>query len=249
MQTTLTEMIPKSVAAFMTPELFESFFAHNLCDIHCPESCYTSEIVRLQKEVERYRLLQKGGGAAMAARATLAQAAAAAGGSEMEIRQATMFSKADEQEMNRVSRNVNQLKSDLSRQKRHCTTIQKKLSTVKKSLFSTCDNVSALSVATQTFFSCCIYPRCMLSPEDATYCAQFVTVLHEMETPGFRTLQYLDGLIKSIAGTVYCVTEDEAGSLGFLVEATWKLISKWRYDEKRYKKEVAGKVRVYRVRV
>ena len=34
----------------------------------------------------------------------------------------------------------------------------------------------------------CIQPRCLLSPMDADFCAQFIKTLHLLGTPGFHTL-------------------------------------------------------------
>ena len=38
----------------------------------------------------------------------------------------------------------------------------------------------------------CIQPRCLLSPMDADFCAQFIKVLHLQGTPGFHTLGCYD---------------------------------------------------------
>ena len=38
----------------------------------------------------------------------------------------------------------------------------------------------------------CIQPRCLLSPMDADFCAQFIKVIHTQGTPGFPTLQCYD---------------------------------------------------------
>jgi THO complex subunit 2 len=38
----------------------------------------------------------------------------------------------------------------------------------------------------------CLQPRCLLSPMDADFCAQFIKVLHTQGTPGFHTLMCYD---------------------------------------------------------
>lgn len=38
----------------------------------------------------------------------------------------------------------------------------------------------------------CIQPRCLLSPMDADFCAQFIKVMHTQGTPGFHTLMCYD---------------------------------------------------------
>lgn len=43
----------------------------------------------------------------------------------------------------------------------------------------------------------CIQPRCMISPMDADFCAQFIKVMHLQGTPGFHTLMCYDKVIYS----------------------------------------------------
>lgn len=38
----------------------------------------------------------------------------------------------------------------------------------------------------------CLQPRCLLSPMDADFCAQFIKVLHNLGTPGWSTLMVYD---------------------------------------------------------
>ena len=38
----------------------------------------------------------------------------------------------------------------------------------------------------------CITPRCLLSPMDADFCAQFIKVMHTQGTLGFHTLACYD---------------------------------------------------------
>ena len=68
------------------------------------------------------------------------------------------------------------------------------------------------------FLTYCVYPRCILSPDDALFCCRFVNKLHWMETKGFFTLQFFDCVVNAVIGSVYCITEDEAANLGVLLE-------------------------------
>jgi len=40
---------------------------------------------------------------------------------------------------------------------------------------------------------------------------------------------------------LFCVTEGEAANISVLLCETWQTLSRWRYDEKSYEKEVAQK--------
>jgi THO complex subunit 2 len=83
----------------------------------------------------------------------------------------------------------------------------------------------------------------MSSPDDAMYCAQFVSLLHQNNTPGFSTLLYIDELVDVVAGALYCVTEGEAANMAIMLLETWKMVSRWRYDEVAFATEVADRVR------
>jgi len=48
------------------------------------------------------------------------------------------------------------------------------------------------SVLASAIIEHCIQPRCLLSPMDADFCAQFIKVMHTQGTPRFHTLQCYD---------------------------------------------------------
>jgi THO complex subunit 2 len=49
----------------------------------------------------------------------------------------------------------------------------------------------------------CIQPRCLLSPMDADFCAQFIKVLHTLGTPGFPSLMTYDRVCVSVVGILF----------------------------------------------
>ncbi len=112
-----------------------------------------------------------------------------------------------------------------------------------KNAFLSNINVTGESSSASVFLTTCIYPRCLLSPDDAMYCAKFIAILYEMETPGFHVLELFDVIISAIAGSLYSITEDEAGCLGIFLEKIWGTMSEWRYDGKSSAAQLEGKVR------
>jgi len=242
--------LSKTSCARVAPELFQLFYSNATYDIQCPVDSYEAEINRLKEKVDRLTHLQRGGANAAGAKAVLAATAAAAGATQSEINRATQFSRADEEELLRATNNTANLTSDLSKHKKHYETKCEQIKATKDKVFntkqkeeeeeSTAARSSSLSMA-DVFLSDCIFPRCSLTPDDAMYCAQFVSLVHKMETPGFSTLSYVDGLINAVAGTLFCVTEGEAANVAVLLCETWQTLSRWRYDEQTYEKEVAGK--------
>ena len=234
-------MLPEICWNYITTELFETFYSHSLYDIHCPEVRYSTEIARLTKEKDRLSQLKAGGTAAMGQLASMAQAAAAAGGNVRDIREATAFGKEHEQDLQRVSAHAEILAFDLKRQRRHCDAVLKKIAGTKESFMSGLNEADVRNNTSQAFLTYCVYPRCLLTPEDSLYCAKFAMLLHSMEAPQWRTIKYVSCLVDAIAGAAYSVTEDEAGNLSILLKETWSTIRSWRDDEKAFAKELAGK--------
>ena len=204
----------------ISPEFFELFCTHTIYDLFCPESIYTNEINRLNKEVERLNQRQN-------------QPA-----SQFVQGAPPQTNPADEIE--RLKKVSSSLSSQLPQQKTHVEAMHAKFRSIDESakLFLKKDvSVSAVN----TFLSRCIFPRCMQGPDDAFYCAHFVFLLHKSETPGFSTLHFLDELFSVVSSSLFGVTEGEAANLSILLLETWKLVSRWRYDEEAYEEEVVGK--------
>lgn len=212
-------MLPENAWESITMDLFELFYSHSLYDISCPTNQYEAEIARLKKETERLVQKQKGNPAA--------------------LMPGPPFSKEDDIELERVRRASTLLASDASWQKKRHGKLIKTFQSRKDDCFMS-ETASTRSI--QTFLMHCIYPRCTSSPDDALYCAQFVSLLHQNETPGFSTMILIDELVDVMAGALYCATEDEAANMAIMLLETWKMVSKWRYDDEAFETEVAGKV-------
>jgi THO complex subunit 2 len=236
------QMVHESCWNHMTPLVYQRFFTYNISDLYCPEERYKTEIVRLDKEVDLLTQLQRGGREADGMRASLAAKAVAAGGTQRDIRQALAFTKEHEIELQRLKDNSGKLSFHMKRQKNHCKSVCDKLQEEKSKFFTGLEGKDGKIMTPSVFFAHCLYPRSLQSAEDAMYCARFIEMLHEMDTPGFHTLQILDSAINAIAGALYSITEDEAGCLGIFFEKIWTVISEWRYDEKKYDSAVSKKV-------
>ena len=89
----------------------------------------------------------------------------------------------------------------------------------------------------------CVYPRFLLSPEDALFCAHFVKLLHKIKVPGFLTVELIDIIVNAITGSLYCVTEDEAGNCAIFFNEIWKCANSWRYDNDAFASDLKDTVR------
>jgi len=243
-------LLPQAAWKHITHSMFESFYSLSIYDITCPEERYNVDTDRLKKECERLTQLQSGGAAARGQMSALAAAAAAAGGNYDQIRQATAFTKTHALELDRLKRNAEQLSKDFQRQRARCKLVHEQLEGKKDSLITESQeekrtdeggsdnsnrNNSKFASAFMTF---CIYPRCFLSPEDSLYCAHFVKLLHKIKVPGFLTIEVIDNIVNAVTGSLYCMTEDEAGNCSIFLNEIWKSVNSWRYDNDAFASEL-----------
>jgi len=232
-------MLPQESWNHITHLLFSRFYSYAIYDLTCPDETYLIEIARVKREIDRLEILQKGGRDAIGMQASMASAVAAAGGTQRAIREATAFTKEHALDLDRFKCTEATLRSDMKRQKTHFEHVMKQLEAGKSDLLV--DLTSDISDASSVFFTTCIYPRSLLSPEDAIYCARFIMLLHKMETPGFSTLQLIDVIVSAVAGALYSITENEAGCFGIFLNEVWNVVTGWRYDQDAYEIQVSGK--------
>lgn len=89
----------------------------------------------------------------------------------------------------------------------------------------------------------CIQPRCLLSPMDADFCAQFIKVLHTQGTPGFPTLMCYDKLLGDhVKVVLFSCSEYEAHNYGRFLLGILSDMDKWHTDEQLYNADNRSKV-------
>lgn len=196
--------------AALTKDLFEKFYTLALSDIFHPNSVYEAELNRIAKEVDRLEKLKSNG--------------------------SSQVTKEDTAELSRLKTVSTSLTKDAEAQKKH---VSKTLDTWKEAKDTLFASTKDLGVTAKAFFTHCVFPRSLQGPEDAMYSSQFALSLHEMKTPGFSTLHYIDELISVASGSLFGLTEEEAASIAILLWETWKVVNKWRYEEALFEKEMS----------
>ncbi|KAL0580932.1 THO2 plays a role in transcriptional elongation [Marasmius crinis-equi] len=89
----------------------------------------------------------------------------------------------------------------------------------------------------------CLQPRCLLSPMDADFCAQFVKVIHTQGTQGFYTLSCYDKLLGDPAKAIlFSCSEYEARNYGRFLLGLLTDLLKWHKDEQTYIQDNRSKV-------
>eukprot|EP00956_Cyclotella_meneghiniana_P009672 scaffold13383_cov75-Cyclotella_meneghiniana.AAC.1 len=192
---------------------------------------------KLNREVERLSRIQQGKGLS-----AMTAAAAAAGGSASQIRDASKFTDEHKREQDRLKHNVDKLNTDFSRQQKRCELVLAKLEAQRHTLIKTGNTADGLieEGLASAFLTFCLYPRFLCSPEDALFCAHFVKLMHKMKVPGFSTIELIDGVVNAITGSLYAITEDEAGNAAIFLNELWKSTNLWRYDNDSFASELKG---------
>ncbi|PFH52601.1 hypothetical protein AMATHDRAFT_74079 [Amanita thiersii Skay4041] len=89
----------------------------------------------------------------------------------------------------------------------------------------------------------CLQPRCLLSPMDADFCAQFIKVMHTQGTPGFHTLMCYDKLLgEHVKVVLFSCSEYEARNYGRFLLGILSDLHKWHLDEQLYLQDNRTKV-------
>lgn len=232
-------LIPKSFQNTISCTLYCTFWTLDLFDLYVPKQRYVTEVNRLNKEEER--LLKQRRSAPS---------------------EAHKFTAKDAAELQRVMKNAKKLKDDELKQADHNKFVESAFFYGNIKIFFppfsldvdnmdvSLDICNALDRSyAKAFLTVCVFPRSLTSPDSAFYCAQFVLLLHNINTPRFSTLQFFDYMIKATPGALMYLTEEEAQNFGILLESLWSIITDWRYGkdelvdaEAAYERDVMTKV-------
>ncbi|KAH8830615.1 transcription factor/nuclear export subunit protein 2-domain-containing protein [Flagelloscypha sp. PMI_526] len=94
-----------------------------------------------------------------------------------------------------------------------------------------CDTTTVVDA----LFEHCFLPRCLLSPMDADFCAQFIRAIHKEGTPNFHTLRLYNSILDKRIGVILAsCTEYEAKNFGRFLSSLLADLERWRTDEQAY---------------
>ena len=79
------------------------------------------------------------------------------------------------------------------------------------------------------FLQSCLYPRCIMSPADATYCAKFVLMMHDLGMANTSTLHLFDKILSQSAmhAVLFSLTECEAKNFGLFLCIILEQLTTW----------------------
>ncbi|KII65576.1 THO complex subunit 2 [Thelohanellus kitauei] len=77
------------------------------------------------------------------------------------------------------------------------------------------------------FYQTCVYPRCIFSPSDALYSAEFIFSLHDLRCPNFNTLSLLDKIFSENVHVISSLSEAETSNFGAFLNKIWQTLMPW----------------------
>jgi THO complex subunit 2 len=88
----------------------------------------------------------------------------------------------------------------------------------------------------------CIFPRVLLSPMDAILCSKLVFYIHQIGTPGFRTIHIFDKLLRRqfLANAIFQCTVREAENLGRFLNEVIQELAEWDRERSVYETKAWG---------
>ncbi|KAI0221254.1 THO complex subunit 2 [Massospora cicadina] len=83
----------------------------------------------------------------------------------------------------------------------------------------------------------CILQRCTFSSLDALFCARFLLMLHEQNTPGFSLILAVDNILVYFRKMLFLCTATEARHFGLFLSELFKPLTKWHHDPAAFEAE------------
>ncbi|KAI8812587.1 transcription factor/nuclear export subunit protein 2-domain-containing protein, partial [Cladochytrium replicatum] len=159
----VNNIVPSHIWKGVTPQFYTTFWQLSLYDIYVPETRYKLEIERQETLVKQLESDKSDNSNA-----------------------AVQKRKKDKE---RVQQTVTMLQHERKVQIANYAIVKARLQREKDGWFATAQTRADCIINLMQY---CLFPRCLFSPSDATYCAKLVYLLHELGTPNFSSLSLYD---------------------------------------------------------
>lgn len=119
------------------------------------------------------------------------------------------------------------LQEEYESQKTHVGLVRNLVISKKKDLFGPDSEKSQKDLNMEILVQYCVLPRLFMSPIDAVFCSQYFVFLHDIDTPRYSIVSYLDKFMKMITPLLFCSTEYEAAFMGHVLNDILTLVNQW----------------------
>ncbi|VAH85576.1 unnamed protein product [Triticum turgidum subsp. durum] len=209
---TIRTILPAKAWNGLSPELYATFWGLTLYDLHFPKDRYDAEIKKLHENLKQL---------------------------EDSSDNSSIAISRHKKDKERIQDLLDKLNNESDKHQQHVISVLQRLTREKDKWLSSSPDALKINME---FLQRCIYPRCVLSMQDAVYCATFVQMMHSLGTPFFNTVNHIDVFIcKTLQPMICCCTEYEAGRLGRFLHETLKMAYHWKSDESVYERECGNK--------
>ncbi|KAJ1564963.1 THO complex subunit 2, partial [Nowakowskiella sp. JEL0078] len=184
-------LLPDTVWKCISPEFYVTFWQLSLSDIYVPGPRYRLEVTRQQSLIQQLDLEAKMGSS-----------------SDGMVNTAANVNKR-RKEKERINIMISLLNREWKEQEENHAGVMERLEKEKMMWFAI--QHSRKDIITY-FMQYCLFPRCLISTADATYCAKMIHILHKMGTPNFSSLSLCDRILKkeNIHASIISSSENEA---------------------------------------
>ncbi|VAH85586.1 unnamed protein product [Triticum turgidum subsp. durum] len=196
---TIRTILPAKAWNGLSPELYATFWGLTLYDLHFPKDRYDAEIKKLHENLKQL---------------------------EDSSDNSSIAISRHKKDKERIQDLLDKLNNESDKHQQHVISVLQRLTREKDKWLSSSPDALKINME---FLQRCIYPRCVLSMQDAVYCATFVQMMHSLGTPFFNTVNHIDVFIcKTLQPMICCCTEYEAGRLGRFLHETLKMAYHWK---------------------
>eukprot|EP00917_Polyrhabdina_sp_WS-2016_P005375 GHVP01012084.1.p1 GENE.GHVP01012084.1~~GHVP01012084.1.p1 ORF type:complete len:1881 (-),score=333.85 GHVP01012084.1:2172-7763(-) len=140
-------------------------------------------------------------------------------------------SKAENREIERRIKKLTATKSTLTNEMARLHMENKKFFAALKELRNKLFPVGA-KASLRSFVVHCILPRILFSETDAIFCAKFLELLFEIQTPNVPLLELIEKSTEVAVEALRSSTEQEAEMIGFFIGHLWEIFRNWLDDPK-----------------
>lgn len=155
-------ILPQEIWKGISPQFFVTFWQLSLFDIFVPTERYKEQIAKQERIIQEL-------------------------GDQKDP--SPDAKKKREKERERCQGVIERLNAELVAQNKNHEETIRRITYEKEHWFEQSTNVVA---ATNNLFQYCIFPRCLMSPADASFCAKFIHLMHKQGTANFSSLGFFD---------------------------------------------------------
>ncbi|TGZ84546.1 hypothetical protein EX30DRAFT_300558 [Ascodesmis nigricans] len=198
----------------ISPGFYTTFWQLDIYDIFVPLEAYQAEVSRIQNAVKHSHLDRSD---------------QSKPGEEQRKAKREALLELDQR-----------IQAELKTHIRENSLVRKRLTQEKEHWFPADVNYNNRDIS-EGIVNHCIFPRIVLSPNDASYCSRFIREVHKMGAPRFHTIGIYDAIFaRGLHTVMFICTQREAENYGRFLKEILTDLHAWHADRNQYEREAHG---------